>query len=449
MIDREAARLGHGMNRRQKRRSAVLAVGAAAAAAVLGYFGFVYVGWATLPGTNNVFFIDHGEPVRDSWIRSGEAYLHTDPDGRRVIGLYEDSGDTYLFSEAGEMETGWKSFPEGTRYFSEYGIMARDWQKIGEEEYYFGDDGILRTGWITVNEDRYLLAESGARMEGWQMDQGLWYYFDPETGILQTGWLEDNGKMYLLAEDGHMLTGEQEKDGALYYLCDDGSLYAGWLERSGGVSYFSAEGPAVSGWNTIDDKLMYFDEDHLLQRGLVSIEGDEYYLEKDGSVSPGWHEIEEDEGEDRFYVCRDGYVLGSDVETGNSGRLIIRDCGVDVALYTADSRDDYQSVTDAEDSALVVKERRDVESVIADRKSQGFAIASAVEDESYAYVIDPSGGITEYVCAKVKEGRNTGEDVVDEEEVSVWKQNEGGFCTYTSAGTGDGSEVRIVFWQPV
>ncbi|MBQ3392847.1 MAG: hypothetical protein IJG52_05470 [Lachnospiraceae bacterium] len=455
MIDFEAARPFHGLGPKEKIRFAAVAAAAAAAVAVTGYYGFFYDGWLTFPGRNNVYFIQHGEMIRDSWIRQGDDYLRTDHRARRVTGLCETDGYTYFFDGDGLMQTGWQDTERGRMYFLEDGTMMQGWIGLDGEEYYFAQDGVMQTGWLDEGGRRYYLGEDGGRKEGWNQVEGLWYYC-AQNGQMQTGWIRDGGKWYLLAEDGRMLTGDQEVDGRLYYLNDDGSRYTGWRDREGGRSYYSdRDGYALVGWADVDGSRMYFDENALMRTGRITLGDDSYYLEDDGTVLPGWHEEEVyDEENDEtvtetFYVCRDGYILDTDKETGSAGRLVIHDCGIDVRVFKPSSRDDYQKITDEENSALIVKERRDDEPAIADRRSQGFDLAQAGEGKSYAYILDRGGEIQEYLCSSVQLGINNGEDVLDEQQVSIWRQNEGGFCTYSSAGTGNPEEVRIVFWRPV
>jgi len=164
----------------------------------------------------------------------------------------------------------------------------------------------------------------------------------------------------------------------------------------------------------------------------------------DGKIRSGW----QTEGEESFYVCRDGFVLETGKGTGNYGHLVVHSAGLDVDLYTARSRDEYQEVVDTENSALVVQERRDVEPVIADRRSQGFDL-SGVEVDSTAAVIYPDGSIEEFVCVHTTKGINLERDVIDLEGGSLWEQNEGGLCAYASAGSENKEEVIVVFWEPL
>ena len=130
----------------------------------------------------------------------------------------------------------------------------------------------------------------------------------------------------------------------------------------------------------------------------------------------------------------------------DDARLLIRSVGIDVAVYIAEEREEYQSIVDEENSAVAVKERRDVEYVIADRRSQGFDL-TGIEEGDYAYLLRGKTEIIKYVCTRVCIGTNTGEDVVDDEESSVFKQNEDGLCTYSSAGQDDPAKVIVAFWE--
>lgn len=50
--------------------------------------------------------------------------------------------------------------------------------------------------------------QNGQRAVGWVLDQGLWYYMNPDTGVMETGFVTIDGKTYYLQENGSMLTEE-------------------------------------------------------------------------------------------------------------------------------------------------------------------------------------------------------------------------------------------------
>ena len=146
-------------------------------------------------------------------------------------------------------------------------------------------------------------------------------------------------------------------------------------------------------------------------------------------------------------IVTDHHEVPFDEEEGDFGRLLIRKAGIDVGVYTAKEREDYQKIVDKEDSAVAVKERRDVEYVIADRRSQGFDLTEIREGDC-AYLIRGRAEIMKYTCSRVCIGTNTGNDVVDDEENSLFRQNEGGLCAYSSAGQEDPAKVIVTFWEP-
>ena len=480
----------------KKIAAVILALILAGAAAV--FFG--YSGWVQFPWMEKRVFWNHGRLLREGWIRMPDgAYCYFGADGDMVTGLQQISGDRYYFDpDSGEMKTGWMTIsaaaaggaaaavsaegPAGMTaeeaavsataeasaaggsagsagsaadfsviegraegnasetaaatqtaspqedsarmYFrSPSGKAAVGWEEINGDVYGFSDQGILQTGWIERDGQRYYLDELGRRQTGWQtIDEETYYLGD--DGAMQTGWVRADRKTYLLDEKGHKLTGRQTVNGKKYRLNRDGVLLTGWIEENG--------------------KKYYYGQDGAMQTGFVTIGGERYYLSEDGTVEPGWHW----ENDSRFYVCSDGFVLDAEEETGDYGRFVVRGTGLDVCLFTAPSREEYQTVVDNENSALVVQERRDLEPVIADRRSQGFDMKK-VKEGSIALVLYPDGTVQEFTCSRWTTGSNLGSDVVDEAGLSIWKQNEGGLCTYSSAGENNPDEVIVCFWTQV
>lgn len=48
--------------------------------------------------------------------------------------------------------------------------------------------------------------QNGQLTKGWLMDEGKWYYLDPESGVMHRGFIQIDGKTYYLQKDGSMLT---------------------------------------------------------------------------------------------------------------------------------------------------------------------------------------------------------------------------------------------------
>lgn len=456
MIDREAQSIRAGFERNRKKYIAAAGTAAVIAASAV-FCGRFYTGWLGIPGTGCLYFIEEGDLKEDTWIRRDDgAWQHTDENAGIQRGLTKIGEDLYLFDKDGVMQTGWSKDGEGIRYFRTDGRAAKGWEDADGGTRYFDGMGIMKTGWLTLGNDTYYLGREGKMRTGWQEiteENGLLKaarmmsgetdrYFFLDDGKMVRGWHKEGDDWYLFSGSGRMLTGDQMTKDGLYMLAGDGKMQTGWHETEDGMRYHEKSGEAVRGWHMIEGDRYFFGDNYLMRTGEVELDGESFYLEEDGTVSEGWHESEDSS----FYVCSDGYVLNTDGERGDFGRLVIRKAGISVPVYTEKSRDRYQSVTDKEDSALAVKERRDDEYAVADRRSQGFVLDEVEEGDS-AYVIRKDGDVEAYFCDRVCTGTATGKDVLDDEDRSVWKQNGGGFCTYSNAGTEDSEEVLIAFWK--
>ncbi len=405
------------------------------------WFRFLYTGWLYSPF--GVYYIDRGLFASNEWIEKDGNTYRVGKDGRRLAGEQVIGTGHYLFDEDGVMQTGWIETENGLTYYDSNGRRASGTHEIQGSTYSFSDTGRMLTGWQYQNGRIRYFGEDGKLRTGTQKIRNSTYLFD-RFGSMRTGWILEGEDWYYYSAGGKLLTGEQKIKGKYYYLGEDGKMQTGWVETENGKKYHKSSGAAVTGWAVVDGVKSYFDEEGYMRSGHFEISGEHFYLEKDGSIRPGWHEDETGD----FFVLKDGFVPDMTKPIGNCGRLIIRDCGIDVALETSDDRLDYQDITDRENTALYVEERRDTEPVIADRRSQGFTLSKAVPGETTAYVFEGNGQVNEYICASAETGKSTGEDVLDADGHSVWKQNASGICTYTGAGNGDNS-VLVVFWRPV
>ena len=445
MIDREAGSISYRI-RKNKGKCAVAAVVLIASAAAAVYVGRFYTGWISIPDTEYRYFIENGDLKECSWVlREGAEYLHTDESAKMQTGLQQIDGSLYYFGADGVMQTGWKDFIWGRMRFGSDGKAKTDWYAEKGKKYLFSKAGVMRRGWASVSGKTYYLNNDGTMQTGWKKIGGENYCFS-EDGEMLTGWQLLNDNWYLFSDRGSMLTGEQTVNGNLYFMKEDGRMLTGWRDSEKGKIYHVGSGEAAKGWTETEDGRFYFSEAHIMQTGETEIGDETFFFEEDGTVSPGWHEAEDDGGDD-FFVCYDGAVLDTDKETGSYGRLVIRSCGIDVAVNEGKERRKYQDIVNEEDSAVAVKERRDEETVIADRRSQGFELDSA-EEGTIAYLITPKKDVKEYLCVKAVIGVNKDGDVLDDDGKSVWKENEGGFGTYSRTDSEDPEEVRIAYWQP-
>ena len=259
---------------------------------------------------------------------------------------------------------------------------------------------------------------------------------DMRTELVEKVTFEDHGEKY---ED---LSVVMCRGGLVpEYFEEDGTVEEGWHEAVRDADDEDSEDEDSEDSEDTGDEDSGSDDTESDESGDEDAESDDSEeVDDEGSIL-------DDYGYEAFYVLYDGCVLDFDAEEGDFGRFLIRKAGIDVGVYTAKEREDYQKIVDKEDSAVAVKERRDVEYVIADRKSQGFDL-SEIREGDCAYLIRGRAEIMKYTCSRVCIGTNTGKDVVDDEENSLFRQNEGGLCAYSSAGQEDPAKVIVTFWEP-
>lgn len=442
MIDKEAQKISFRL-RVEKGKYKKIGIAAVAAVAGTALFMNFYTGWFGIPCSEYMYYIDRGSMVENSWIDSPPGKMRTDENGRRIIGVCDVDGKTYVFSKNGVIEKGWADTKKGKMLLSDTGEAAKGWAKSDGRWYFFDKNGVMQTGWVQTDDGRFYLGIDGVRRNGWQDIDGKKYFFSAD-GVMQTGWVNDDGKWFYFSQDGDMQTGEQKIDGKIYLLGMDGVMQTGWHDTEKGKKYYYDDGHAAVSKSTIDGKNYYFDKEGIMQTSFVEVDGEKYFFGEEGFAQPGWTQS----GDDEFYVCSDGYILDTEKETGNYGRLVIHEQGIDVKLVSTKTRDDYQSIVDDEESAVVIRERKDKEPVVADRRSQGFDMDKVNEDD-FAYLIDSDGDIHTYVCTGKSVGENKGYDIIDnDDDTSIWKKNADGFCTYSKSGNSNPDEVTIAYWAP-
>lgn len=135
---------------------------------------------------------------------------------------------------------------------------------------------------------------------------------------------------------------------------------------------------------------------------------------------------------------------------GNIGRLTIPSVGLSVAIFHTTIFDASQSqpIVDREDSAAYMPDavRCYGQIVIADHVHQGFSLIKlAIPGTTYAHV-DFGTYVDTYICTNKFIGKNTGNDLVDLNGVSVEGKNSGGICMYTCNSD---DTITITYWQPV
>lgn len=101
--------------------------------------------------------------------------------------------------------------------------MVTGTDKIGNTTYVFSDTGEMETGWVNVNNNWYYFNTDRSVATGWINLDGAWYYLN-DNGSMATGWVTSNGSdyYYLDPTSGKMLT-DTTIDG--YKIGADGKRY--------------------------------------------------------------------------------------------------------------------------------------------------------------------------------------------------------------------------------
>lgn len=132
--------------------------------------------------------------------------------------------------------TGWIHAGRKWYYASESGYIVKGWQIIDGNTYYFSDNGQMQTGMLKLKKDgkdgTYLFDSSGKMHTGWKKEDGKWYFFGSD-GAMKTGWLETSGKKYYFKEDGSAAAGETAVDGKIYVFSSSGELQENNTEETG------------------------------------------------------------------------------------------------------------------------------------------------------------------------------------------------------------------------
>ena len=173
-------------------------------------------------GWVNDKFIKDGNPLKDSWVLTDNAWYFTDSQGNKLKSTWiNNNGLWYYLSENGSMKTGWLKDGANWYYLSENGSMKTGWLKDGTNWYHLSENGSMKTGWLKDGVSWYYLSENGSMKTGWLKDGANWYYLN-ENGSMKTGWHYDNdGVWYYLKNNGEMAANEYI-DG--YYLGANGAL---------------------------------------------------------------------------------------------------------------------------------------------------------------------------------------------------------------------------------
>ena len=249
-------------------------------------------GWTEENG-NWYYYDSYGDPLTDTWKKSGNDWYYLNADGVRA---YSEQIDEYYVNEEGKRVTYQWVTMDNEDYWSEddapeflhyyYGkdgkALTSTWASIDGNWYYFNEDSIMETGSIQVDGYNYYLGEDGSRKTGWVLleeetddpeDLNAWYYFD---------------------SNGRRIENEIDKkiDGS-YYTFEEGKMQTGWYklpvttENTAASDNTQAEDSAETA--TASQATAADQEDNSVS--LPAISGYKYY-DEDGKRASGWRTIE-------------------------------------------------------------------------------------------------------------------------------------------------------------
>lgn len=265
----------------------------------------------TLQDEDWVYLDSSGNPVADTWKKSGDNSFYLNSDGTMAVDAWID--ETYYVDESGAMVTGrWVKAEEGEEgapssdggwfYLDTGGKVVTDgWKTIGGNRYYFDTDGAMEYGWFTDD------------------DGNLYYLGDENDGAAKIGWLCMDLDEEDLPDDGDVTT-----------VLSNGESGGKWF-------YFQSTGKAVKAtadsgyvYKTIDGNRYYFNENGVMATGWAAVETQEsddstgistlkyFGEENDGKMSKGWKYITQDpsDSDDDFTFFA---ATSSDAESSLSG----------------------------------------------------------------------------------------------------------------------------------
>lgn len=203
----------------------------------------------TPEGERQTYLTDSAGVYAEGWKFVGGAWYYADKEGRAKTGLQVINGLTYIFDDAGVLQTGWIVSPAtGKEVYADptSGAVALDaWFNDGTGWFLADVAGQPKAGWQYKNGNWYWLVagegrDNGRMACGWIWDGSHWYWCELDSGEMRREWLCQDGAWYLLANDGAMRTGWHYYQGAWYYLQPSGIMLTSswtpdgyWVDANG------------------------------------------------------------------------------------------------------------------------------------------------------------------------------------------------------------------------
>ena len=249
-----------------------------------------------------------GSLIKDTRVEINGSMFEFDKDGKMLTG-WQKTETTTTDADGNEVtNTTWHYYDPAT------GAGHTGWLLIGGTWYYLGYDGDMYDNTDSssyIDGVRYRFHASGAMVTGWYADQSertdsegnkvtetTWYYYDA-SGAPHSGWLLENGKWYYTDPDGSMAQDTFTSIGGTNYAFDkSGAMVVGWYskerenyygEKEVTWYYCDASGAAHDGWLLENNTWYYLNNGHMVSDGVREINGTDYLFNKSGAMTSGWY----------------------------------------------------------------------------------------------------------------------------------------------------------------
>ena len=271
----------------------------------------IHIGWYQAE-SGEWYLYDEAGNLKTGWCLQGNTWYYLDGENPEHPGMMtadqikEINGKYYGFDASGAMQTGWILKEEGWYYAQTDGTFVNGWNNIGGAWYYLDGNNAEHPDLMVagqqkvIDENTYFFAETGTMKSGWQQYPEGWYYATPD-GAKIYGWRNINSEWYYLDENNieypGLMVNDPEKiiDGTTYYFNADGAMVRGWKQYPEGWYYQDPSGIRATGWRRVAGAWYYLDGNNTEYPGLLVtncskvINGVTYHFDKAGAMREGWY----------------------------------------------------------------------------------------------------------------------------------------------------------------
>lgn len=281
----------------------------------------IHTGWYQAE-SGEWYLYDEAGNLKTGWCLQGNTWYYLDGENPEHPGMMtadqikEINGKYYGFDASGAMQTGWILKEEGWYYAQTDGTFVNGWNNIGGAWYYLDGNNAEHPDLMVAGQQKvidgntYFFAETGTMKSGWQQYPEGWYYATPD-GAKIYGWRNINNEWYYL--DGNnteypgLLVTNCSKviNGVTYHFDKAGAMREGWYAENGAWYYYNESGLPASGWKNVNGTWYYLDPQNnnkMVSGGWKAVNGSWYYFNGSGAMAKNWLAV----GSDWYYLGEDG-----------------------------------------------------------------------------------------------------------------------------------------------